>query len=139
MPPPPVVDVVAGAVLPPPVVVPAVVVVVPSPEEPPPAGVVVPLLEFVPAPVVLEPEFEPEVELAPEVVDVEVPDPVLVVIVWVSGVAVLVGGTVKDGAPVVSVVPAPLPPQAASASAAITAAPPARMARGRRLRTGNCI
>jgi hypothetical protein len=135
MPPPPVVEVVAGAVvvpvLPPVVVVAPVVLVVPSPEEPPPAGVVVPLVEFDPAPVLLELEFEPpEVELAPEVVDAEPPDPVFVAVVCVNGVAALVVGTVRDGAPSVSVVPAPLPPQAASASAAITAAPPATMARG---------
>src|ERR1700722_9075209 len=121
MPPPPVVEVVAGAVVVPVVVVAPVVVVVPSPEEPPPAGVVVPLFA---APVSPELEFAPpEFELAPEIVDVVSPDPVLVTIVCVNTVAALVVGTVNDGAPSVSVVPAPLPPQAASASAAITAAP----------------
>jgi hypothetical protein len=115
------------------VVVPAVVVLVvsvPRPDEPPPAGVVFPLLELeLPPPV--EPEFEPpDVTTPPDVVELELFDAVLVdEVVCVETAAVLVGGTVKVGAPVVSVVPLPLPPQAASTSAATTAAPLATMAR----------
>jgi hypothetical protein len=144
---PPLVEVVAGAVVVP--VLAPVVVVVPAaplllvvlrPDEPPPAGVVAPLsepeLEFAPLPAL---EFEPpEVELAVVFVD-EPADPLVVETVCVMGVAALVVGTVSAGAPVVSSLPTPLPPQAASATATAIAAPPAMMARGKRLRTGSCI
>jgi hypothetical protein len=142
------VEVVAGAVLvsvfaPGVVVAPAapVLLVVLRPAEPPPVGVVAPLLEpaFEVAPL-LALEFEPpEVELAPASV-VEVPlDALVVVTVWVVGAAALVVGTVSAGAPVVSLLPRPLPPQAASATATAIAAPPAMVTREKRLRVGSCI
>ena len=149
---PPLVEVVAGAVVvsllvsvfaPGVVVAPAapVLLVVPRPAEPPPVGVVAPLLEpaFELAPL-LALEFEPpEVELAPAFV-VEVPFAALVVVtVCVVGAAALVVGTVSAGAPVVSLLPTPLPPQAASATATAIAAPPAMVTREKRLRVGSCI
>jgi hypothetical protein len=114
------------------VVVPAEVVSVlpvPRPDEPPPAGVVAPLPESE-LPVVLEPTVEPlAVLLLPESVELVPFDPVLELLVFVDAAAVLDGGTVSVGAPLVSVVPLPLPPQAASTAAARIAAPPAAMAR----------
>lgn len=149
---PPLVEVVAGVVVAPllvsvfapgVVVAPAapVLLVVPRPDEPPPVGVVAPLLEpalkFVS---LLALEFEPpEVELAPGVVDEEPLDALVVVTVCVVGAAALVVGTVSAGAPVVSLLPTPLPPQAASASATAIAAPPAMVTREKRLRVGSCI
>jgi hypothetical protein len=145
------VEVPAGVVLVSLLVLGPVVVVVPAapllpvvllrPDEPPPAGVVAllsePELEFAP---LLALEFEPpEVELAPVFAD-EVPfDPLVVVTVCVAGAAALVVGTVSVGAPVVSSLPTPLPPQAASATATTAAAPPAMTARGKRLRVGSCM
>lgn len=122
---------VALDVFPPPVVVaPLLVVVVPSPDEPPPAGAVVPAL------LKLDPLFVDGLELDPPLVTLdepavvdELPDTVLLVDACVATVAELVVGTVRVGAPAVSVVPLPLPPHAVSASAAMTAAAPAMTAR----------
>jgi hypothetical protein len=117
MPAPPVVEVDAGVVsvsvsaeVPAPVSVPP-----PRPVWPPPVGVVVPA----PAP-----ESAPEpapVSALPEPVDVDVVELLVAVVVATGGVATPVVGTVSNGAPLVSF-EEPLPPHAAIASVAATAA-----------------
>lgn len=116
----------------PPLDVPLLVV---RPVEPPPVGGVVPLEA---APVFeLEFELDPVVEPAPVFDDEEfVETLVLPVFECTAGTAVLVGGTVKAGAPLASLLPRPPPPQAESATPASRAAPPARTARRRGLCTG---
>lgn len=107
----------------------------PASEEPPVVEVFVDAEFDVPAPVapvLLEVVFELELELEDDelkfvalevefdVVDVWEPP---VVVVCVEGLAALVVGTVRSGAPVVSLLPEPLPPHAASAIAISKAAP----------------
>jgi hypothetical protein len=98
-----------------------------NPAEPPPVGVVV----------ALEPPLVFELELVLEaglvfddeelfVAPVELPESV-------AGAAALVVGIVSGGAPLVSWLPRPLPPHAASASAASRALPAARTLRRRPL------
>jgi hypothetical protein len=120
MPVPPVVEVDGG------VVAVLVTVEVPAPVSvldplrpvwPPPLGVVVPPTE-------LESGLESELELE------SVPEPVVDTVevdfvpvdLATGGAAMPVVGTVSGGAPLVSLEPAPLPPQAATATAARTAA-----------------
>ncbi len=83
-------------------------------------------------PVLLAPVFELELVLFAAVefefeavllLDVEFLALLFVTVVRVAGLAALVVGTTSGGAPVVSSLPAPLPPHAASATAASTAAP----------------
>lgn len=117
---------------------PPLLVVSLSPLEPPPVGVVVAPFEPALAPV-LELELEFDVELVPLFVDEELFELFELDVAWVSAVAALVVGTISGGAPLVSLLPAPLPPQAASAIAAATAAPAAMMVRKWRLSNLVCM
>ena len=128
---PPLVDVLAGVVVvslevlvEPPLTEapPPEVVLVLNPAEPPPVGVVV-ALEPPPA-FELAPVFEAE----PVFDDVELFAPPVELLEGVAGVAALVVGIVSVGAPLVSWLPRPLPPHAASEIAANRAAPPASTA-----------
>jgi hypothetical protein len=85
---------------------------------PPPVGVVVSPLESEES----EPEFELELESEPELVDVDVVDELVPVDLASGGEATPVVGTVRGGAPLVSLEPAPLPPQAATTTATASAA-----------------
>lgn len=107
---------------------------------PPPPVVDAPLLDVVPVlrplappPLVAPPppevallllfelEFDaPEVALLLVVPEFELP---VLLALCVDGAAALVVGTVRGGAPVVSLLPVPLPPQAARAIAESTATP----------------
>ncbi len=104
--------------------------------EPPPVGVVVPLE----LPPVFELELDPVFELELVFDDEELVElPVEPVLLCDVGVAKLVVGTVSSGAPLASLLPSPLPPQAASASPASRAAPPARTGRRRVVCTRCCM
>ena len=67
--------------------------------------------------------FESELEFELLVEDDDLPEPVLVLVVCVVGLAALVVGTVRSGAPVVSLLPEPLPPHAVITIAISTATP----------------
>ena len=107
-PPPPVVDAPLLGV------VPVLRPLAPPPLVAPPPPEVALLLLF-------ELEFDaPEVALLLVVPEFELP---VLLALCVDGAAALVVGTVRGGAPVVSLLPAPLPPQAARAIAESTATP----------------
>ena len=116
----------------PPLVLP--LLLVPKPVEPPPLVTEVPLEPELEPVFELELTFAPEVALEPPLAEEEFELPVAAV-AWVDGDAVLVVGTVSIGAPAVSLLPWPLPPQAATTSAASTAAAQAEAVRRRRICT----